>query len=77
MIEIICICVTVIVCVCMLSRANWTITIKNQPLENAQQYITHEDLEQAYEDLDKDPVPNFTDVIDIINKEFEGVNYDE
>lgn len=78
MFEIICICVTVIICVWILSNAHWQITLNSHAhTETPQPSITEEQLKAAYDELDKDPVPDFADVINYINTEFGGLDADE
>ena len=78
MFEIICICVTVIVCVWIISNAHWKITLNSHVhTETPQPNITEEQLKAAYDELEKDPVPDFADVINYINTEFGGLDADE
>lgn len=78
MFEIICICVTVIICVWIISNAHWQITFNSHVhTEAPQPNITEEQLKAAYDELDKDPVPDFADVINYINTEFGGLDADE
>mgnify|MGYP002524090356 CR=1 FL=1 len=68
------ICATVILCVFKLSA-----DYKSQfiPEIRAQQPITQEDLEKAYQEAEKDKIPDFQEVINYINKEFTGVEGDD
>lgn len=78
MFEIICICVTVVICVWMFSNAHWHMTLDSHAhTETPQPSITEEQLKAAYDELDKDPVPDFADVINYINTEFGGLDADE
>ena len=78
MVETIIICTTVLGCVALISKAHWTVTINQVTDAVPQQPAAVPDIDKVYEQLDKeDPVPNFADVINAINKEFGGVNDDE
>lgn len=74
------ICATVIISVYILAHTDVHITITHHGDDyrgTDKPSITESDIEKAYEELDKDPVPTFADVIDVINKEFGGVDYEE
>ena len=74
------ICTAVVISVYMLSHTHVNITITRHGDDYcapAVTGITENDIKKAYEELDKDPVPTFTEVIDVINKEFGGVDYEE
>lgn len=74
------ICCTIVICVCVLARANIRITITHHGdthQEVPTKVITDEEVTKAYEDLQKNPVPTFADVINVINEEFGGVKYEE
>lgn len=74
------ICITVVISVCVIAHADVHITVTHR---DDKRYNTDEPsiadsiIMKAYEDLEKDPVPTFTDVINVINKEFGGVDYEE
>lgn len=74
------ICITVIISVYILSHAHVRITItrkEDTPFNADAPGITEDDVEKAYEDMEKDPAPTFENVISVINKEFGGVDYEE
>ena len=70
------ICVTAIICVALISGANVSITIKHEYINNTEET---QDIQEVYDEISKDGdnPPNFADVIDVINKEFGGVDYGE
>lgn len=78
--ELFIICGTVLACVALVSHARWTIVVKHvsdTPAAPAPS-VDVPDIDEVYKQIDKeDAVPNFTDVIDTINKEFGGLDYDE
>ena len=74
------ICATVVISVYILAHTHVRITITHRGdgyCGTDDPGITESDIKKAYEELDKDPVPTFTDVINVINKEFGGVDYEE
>lgn len=73
MIVTIAICVTVAVCTFFISRASISITIKRVG-EDAP-VVDVPDIDTVYENVEKDTekVPNFADVIAVINKDFGGL----
>ena len=77
MLTVIIVCITCITCVFIASHARITILHKDiteTPVEG--EGITQEMLDGALEEVAKDPVPSFEDVISVINKEFGGVDYE-
>lgn len=73
------ICATVIISVYLLAHTHVHISItrNGEPYFSTTPTVTEDDVEKVYEELDKDPVPTFTDVINVINREFGGVDYEE
>ena len=77
MLTVIIVCITCITCVFIASRARITILHKDiTETPAAGEGITQEMLDAALEEVAKDPVPSFEDVISVINKEFGGVDYE-
>lgn len=74
------ICATVVISVYILAHTHVRITVTHHGDDYCgtdDPGITDSAIMKAYEDLEKDPVPTFTDVINVINKEFGGVDYEE
>lgn len=68
-------CLTLLLCTGMVCRT--LITLHSTNIEAATDTAI-KDIEEVYEQLDKeDPVPTFADVIQAINREFGGIDYDE
>ena len=77
MLTVIIVCITCVTCVCIASHARITILHKDiTETPAAGEGITQEMLDAALEEVAKDPVPSFEDVISAINKEFGGVDYE-
>ena len=77
MLTVIIVCITCVTCVCIASHARITILHKDiTETPAAGEGITQEMLDAALEEVAKDPVPSFEDVISVINKEFGGVDYE-
>ena len=77
MLTVIIVCITCVTCVCVASHARITILHKDiTETPAAGEGITQEMLDAALEEMAKDPVPSFEDVISVINKEFGGVDYE-
>ena len=77
MLTVIIVCITCITCVFIASHARITILHKYiTETPAAGEGITQEMLDAALEEVAKDPVPSFEDVISVINKEFGGVDYE-
>jgi hypothetical protein len=78
--SLIIICITIAACAAMLCNADISITIthRTSPLDTTPQ-ASFEDIQEVYDRLEKEKehAPSFTDVIDVINKEFGGINYGE
>ena len=68
------ICATVILCVFKLSADYKSQFISDN---SAQQFITQDDLDKAYQEAERDKIPDFQEVINYINKEFTGVEGDD
>lgn len=77
MLNTLCWCVTSIICVMLISHINITVIHKNDTVTAEKPGLTDSDVTAAYAELDKDPVPDFADIIDKINREFGGVTSDE
>lgn len=80
MLTVIIFCIAMVFSVFIIANADVHITITRDEAEHSDTFGTNvaESLvEQAYKELEKDPVPTFTDVINVINKEFGGVDYEE
>ena len=77
MLTVIIVCITCITCVSIAAHARITILHKDiTETPAAGEGITQEMLDAALEEVAKDPVPSFEDVISVINKEFGGVDYE-
>ena len=77
MLTVIIVCITCVTCVFIASHARITILHKDiTEAPAAGEGITQEMLDAALEEVAKDPVPSFEDVISVINKEFGGVDYE-
>ena len=77
MLTVIIVCITCITCVFIASHSRITILQKDiTETPAAGEGITQEMLDAALEEVAKDPVPSFEDVISVINKEFGGVDYE-
>ena len=77
MLAVIIVCITCITCVFIASHARITVLHKDiTEIPAAGEGITQEMLDAALEEVAKDPVPSFEDVISVINKEFGGVDYE-
>ena len=77
MLTVIIVCITCVTCVSIASHARITISHKDiTETPAAGEGITQEMLDAALEEVAKDPVPSFEDVISVINKEFGGVDYE-
>lgn len=67
-------CITILLC-CMMMCVTYYVTHK--PAAHKESEIDWEALDRAYESIEADPIPDFTDIINEINKEFGGVDYGE
>jgi len=65
------ICATVLLCIMQICKT-WKPAAITQ-----QQSLSQEDLDKAYEEAERDKVPDFQDVIEFINKEFTGITEDD
>lgn len=65
-------CATVLLCVFRVCDA-----FKQQQETYVPQSVTQEDLDKAYQEAEKDKIPDFQEVINYINKEFTGVEGDD
>lgn len=63
---------TTIICATVLFGLHQVLQVF-QIQKNSAQQITDEDLAKAYQEADRDKVPDFQDVIAFINREFSGL----
>jgi hypothetical protein len=65
------ICGTVLLCINKLAKVYTTQRVTQQPS------ITQEDLDKAYKEAETEKIPDFQEVINVINKEFTGIMEDD
>ena len=73
MVSIICttiISATVVLCIFKICETWKPVSPTQQPI------ITEEELNKAYQEADKESIPDFQEVISFINREFTGVTED-
>lgn len=73
MVAIIC---TIIICATVLVSVYRITEVFVKPEPDTQQ-LTQDDLDKAYQEAEKDKIPDFQEVINYINKEFTGVEGDD
>lgn len=70
------ICTTIICATALLCTMQICKTWKPAAITQ-QQSLSQEDLDKAYEEAERDKIPDFQDVIEFINKEFTGITEDD